>query len=85
MFVESGVLGYHDENQHEKDEDDQEVPIVEEDLFDDAKRDLVGVTQNLQEVDSEVLPEEIETNDVDEIQQDGQGIHDHIYDVDETL
>ena len=66
--VKSGVLRYYTDNQYKKDEYDEQVPIIEKHLPDDAKRHLVGVAEHFQEVDGEVLPEEMETYYIDEIQ-----------------
>ena len=84
-LLELGALGYYNDYQHEKDVDDQQIPIVEENLSDHAKRHLVGMDKQFQEMDSEVLAEEMETHDVQEVQQDGNGIGDNVDDVDESL
>jgi hypothetical protein len=80
-----GVLRYHNDNQHKKDVYDQQVPIVEKDLSHHAKRHLVGMAQELDEIDGEVFPEEVETDDVHEIQQDDESIANDIQEVDDTL
>ena len=83
--MQLGALGHHPDNQHKQNEDDQQVPIVEEDLPDHAERHLIGPAQQLDEVNGEVLAEEVERDDVQEIQQDGDGVGHDINEVDELL
>ena len=49
------------------------------------ERHLFGTAEQLDEVDGEVLPEEMETDDIQEVGKDGKGVERDIYDVDETL
>ena len=52
---------------------------------DNAKRHLVGIKEQFQEMGGKVFAEEMETNDIQEVQQDGDGIGDDVDDVDEGL
>ena len=54
-------------------------------MFDHAKRHLVGATQQLEEVGSEVFPKEMEADDVQEIQEDGHAVGNNVDDVNEAL
>ena len=76
---------HDDDDGEEEDEDDQQIPLVEEDLPDDAQRHLIGVSQHFEEIDGDVFGEEMETDDVDEIQQDGDGVEHDIEDIDNLL
>ena len=78
-------MSHDDDDGEEEDEDDQQIPIVEENLSDHPKRHLVGMDKHFDEVGGKVLPEEMETYDVHEIQQDGNGIGDDVDDVDKGL
>ena len=79
------MLCYYDDNQHKENENNQQIPVVEKDLPDHAKRHLIGMEKHLDEVDGEVFPEETEANDVQEIQEDGNGVGNDVNDVDEAL
>ena len=79
------MLSYNDDYQHEENIDDQQVPIVEEDLSDHAKRHLIGMDEHLEEIRGEMFPEEMEAYNVQEIHQDGNGIGYNVNDVNERL
>ena len=83
--LELGVSCHDADDHYKKDKDNQQVPIVEKDLSGHAKRHLVGLAQQLDEIYGEVFPKEMETNDVQEIQEDGNGVGDEINDVDDAL
>jgi hypothetical protein len=77
--------GYHVDYQYEKDENHNQVPIVEGHLPDDAPRQLFRMPELFQEIEGDVLPEEMETHDVHEVKKDGQTIGNDIDKVDNPL
>ena len=85
VFLEPCVLGYHIDNQHEKDVDKEKIPMVEKHLSQDAPRDFVWQLQQLHGPDVEMLSKEMEIDDVDEVEQDGQRIGNDIDNIEKAL
>ena len=83
--MDSGLLSHNPDNQYEKHKDDEQIPIVEQHLSHGDERNLVGMAEQFDEVDGEVLSEEMEADDVQEVGKDGNGIERDVNDVDKTL
>ena len=61
------------------------IPIVKKHLSHRAKRNLVGTAQDLEEINREVFSEEMERNDIEKIQEYGEGVEGDINDVNDIL
>ena len=84
-WIDPGLLCHHPDSQYEKNKDYEQIPIVEKHLLQCAIGDFVGMAEDSDEINREVLPEEVEGNDIEEIQENGKGVEGDVNDVNDTL